>query len=134
MGSTPSMPSPTRPMLPSKYCERPHNPCPSRNMSSICLPCMYLSNTGESKPNGCENKKKFDEWKTIRAKPGCHYCNELEIFPGLVGMDVLKNSRNSFSNPSEIINANNFRIICFTPFTVFFINNLGLLIIHMFSI
>ena len=49
MSSTVSML--TRPSLPSKYCERPHNPCPSRNMSSICLPCMYLSNTGESKPN-----------------------------------------------------------------------------------
>ena len=39
-----------KPTLPSKYCERPHNPCPSRNMSSICLPCMYLSNTGDLKP------------------------------------------------------------------------------------
>ena len=55
-------------------------------------PCNYCQllkkypNLSGTHVNGCETKKKVDELKTIRNKPGCHHCNKLTIFPGLVGM------------------------------------------------
>ena len=35
--------------------------------------------------NGCENKILSDKWREIKNKPGCKYCNELELMPRLVG-------------------------------------------------
>lgn len=42
---------PTKLKMPSKFCESKNDPCPSRYRSAICVPCMYLSQTGTLKPN-----------------------------------------------------------------------------------